>query len=341
MDIPPIWLMRQAGRYLPEYRELRAKAGGFLDLCYNPDFATEVTLQPLRRFEFDAAILFADILLIPHALALDLQFLEGEGPKLSPVTDAASLAALKPERLHEHLAPVYETVRRLREALEPQTTLIGFAGAPWTVATYMLGGKGPAGQDAARLWGYRNPDLMAQLLEILVTTTSSYLQAQIRAGANVVQIFDSWSGGVPSQAFNAWCVRPTRDIVNAVREEFPDIPIIGFPKGAGPMCETYAETTGINAIGVDTGMDPAWAVDNLQNKVAVQGNLDPMALVAGGEAMEVQIRERLAAFGKGPYVFNLGHGIVPQTPPEHVARLVEIVKNWDPSETSRSLTAGA
>ncbi len=328
VDRPPLWLMRQAGRYLPEYRAVRAEAGSFLDLCYDPEKAAEVTLQPLRRFPLDAAILFADILLIPQALGLDLQFLEGEGPKLQPVETAEDLARLRPERLHEHLAPVYDTVARLKTALDPSVTVIGFAGAPWTVATYMLGGKGPAGQDAARLWGYRHPDLFAQLLDILVETTAAYLNRQIQAGAEVVQIFDSWAGGVPATAFRDWCIAPTRAIVERLRAQHPQIPIIGFPRACGPLYEPFLAETGVTAVSLDTGLDPIWAKRVLQARAPVQGNLDPMALVAGGDVLRREARQLLETFGDAPYIFNLGHGIVPQTPPDHVAQLGSFIKEW-------------
>ncbi len=335
VDRPPIWLMRQAGRYLPEYRAVRAEAGSFLDLCYDPEKACEVTHQPLRRYPLDAAILFADILLLPQALGLKLEFLEGEGPKLEPVTDAASLARLTPEKLHEHLAPVYETVRRLKGSLDPSVTLIGFAGAPWTVATYMLGGKGPAGQDAARLWGYRHPDLFAELLDILAETTADYLSAQIEAGAEVVQIFDSWAGGVPDHAFRDWIIAPTKTIVDRLQERHPGVPVIGFPRAVGPFYAPFVRETGVAAVSLDTGLDPAWARDHLQTQVAVQGNLDPMALVAGGDALKSETMRLLDCFGHGRYIFNLGHGIVPQTPPEHVGALGTLLSEWAERKSER------
>ncbi len=328
-DRPPIWLMRQAGRYLPEYRETRAKAGSFLDLCYNPELACEVTLQPLRRYDFDAAILFADILLLPHAMGQHLEFLEGEGPKFDPITDAETLAKLKPEDMHKGLEPVYETVRRLKAAIPPETALIGFAGAPWTVATYMLGGKGPAGHDAARVFAYRHPDLFATLMEILTEATADYLIAQVDAGAEAVQLFDSWAGGLPTSLFCAWVIAPAQRITTRINDAHPHIPVIGFPRAAGPLYEAYFQETRVHGVSLDTGLDPIWARDHLQKIGPVQGNLDPMALVAGGDALKREVAYILDCLGRAPYIFNLGHGIVPETPPEHVAELVSMVRSWN------------
>lgn len=325
---PPLWLMRQAGRYLPEYRETRKQAGSFLELCYNSELAAEVTLQPLRRFKLEASIVFADILLLPHALGQNLQFLEGEGPKLDAIQDLDGLKALKPEKIHEGLSPVYETISRLKKELAPETTLFGFAGAPWTVALYMLGGKGSGGHEATRLWAYRNPDLFSALLDMLVDTTSSYLQAQVRAGADILQLFDSWAGGLPPSAFQAWCVEPTKRIVELVKAEYPDVPIVGFPRSSGPLARPYALQTGVDAVSLDTGMDPEWAAETLQPILPVQGNLDPMALVAGGDMLRQETLSILDRFKGGRHIFNLGHGIVPQTPPEHVAELRAIIDEW-------------
>lgn len=326
---PPIWLMRQAGRYLSEYRALRDKAGSFLDLCYTPELATEVTLQPIRRFGFDAAILFSDILVIPHAMGQKLEFREGEGPVLDPIGDDRELGRLRPGGCLERLAPVFETVQRLRDALPPEVPLIGFCGAPWTVATYMVAGRGTPDQAPARLWAYRDPAGFARLIDILVEVSAAYLIAQIEAGAQAVQIFDSWAGSLPEGAFRRWSLEPNREIVKRVKAQQPDVPVIGFPRAAGPRYESFVEETGVDAVACDTTLAVTWIRDKLQSKVAVQGNLDPLLLVAGGQAMEDRVREIIDVLGAGPFVFNLGHGIVPQTPPEHVARLVEIVRDHE------------
>lgn len=325
---PPIWLMRQAGRYLPEYRALREEAGHFLALCYDPERAAEVTLQPVRRFGLDAAILFADILLLPHAIGQDLAFREGEGPVLTPLTETRDLARLRPERLHEGLAPVYETVRRVARAVPKEVALIGFAGAPWTVASYMVAGGGSSDQGPARHWAYRDPEGFGRLIDLLTEATGAYLAAQIEAGVEAVQIFDSWAGGLPEPAFRRWCVEPARRIVLALKARFPEVPVIGFPRGCGPLHAAYMCETGIDAIAIDTGLPVEWARAHLQPLVTVQGNLDPWALVAGGTALQAETERLLSSLGQGSYVFNVGHGIVPQTPPEHVAALVRQVKAW-------------
>jgi uroporphyrinogen decarboxylase len=322
---PPIWIMRQAGRYLPEYREVRARTKNFLDLCYSPDLAVEVSLQPLRRFELDAAIMFSDILVIPDALGQSVRFEVGEGPLLEPVT-VETLGMLRPERVLEHLAPVLETLRRLRAALAPDKTLIGFCGSPWTVATYMIGGKGSPDQAAARLFALRHPDAFKTLIDILVAASVDYLVAQFEAGADVVQLFESWALNLDEVAFASQVIEPNRRIVEGVRARVPNAPIIGFPRGAAGNIAGYVKATGVNAVGLDYATPLGFAAQHVPAGVAVQGNLDPLRLVAGGAQMEDRAREIIAAFADRPHIFNLGHGIVPETPIKHVARLVEMVK---------------
>ena len=321
---PPVWMMRQAGRYLPEYRETRRQAGSFLDLCYNPDLAVEVTLQPIRRFGFDASILFSDILVVPHALGRDLRFEEGRGPLMTPI-EAAEIARLDTGGFHVNLEPVYETVRRLRNELPEGTTLLGFCGAPWTVATYMIAGHGTPDQAPARLFGYREPEAMRALLDLLAQVSAEYLIRQIKAGADAVQIFDSWSGVLDEACFEAWCTRPVADIVRRVRAAHPDTPIIGFPKGAGAAYGPYRAATGVDALGLDWTVPLAQA-KALQGEGAVQGNLDPLRLVAGGSAIDEGVDAILRELGGGPLVFNLGHGITPETPVEHVGRMIARVR---------------
>ncbi len=328
IDRPPFWFMRQAGRYLPEYRELRAKLGTFLDLCYTPAAAAEVTLQPIRRYGMDAAILFADILLIPDALGQKLEYRENEGPVLDPIRDAAALAALKPDAIHDRLGPVYETVDRIAGALPSDTALIGFAGSPWTVASYMVEGHGSKEFQQTRLWALRDPQGFGALIALLVDATTEYLARQIDAGAHAVQLFESWAGVLSEDQFDRWCTSPTRTIVTRLKQRYPDVPVIGFPRGAGAKAEGYAAATGIDGIGIDTTVAPAWAARTLQPTCAVQGNLDPLALVIGGPAMEHQARHILETLSPGPFIFNLGHGIVPQTPPENVAALSDLIRSW-------------
>ena len=324
---PPIWLMRQAGRYLPEYRAVRAKAGGFLELCYTPALAAEVTLQPIRRYGFDAAILFSDILVVPDALGQRVEFVEGEGPRLEPVRSEPELARLNAGATRPKFARVSETVARLRQDLPRETALIGFCGAPWTVATYMAGGQGSADQREARLWAYRDPVGFARLVEILVEASVDYLAMQVAAGADVLQIFDTWAGNLPAREFEAWVVEPTRRIVTAIHAKHPEVPIIGFPRGAGQKIARYVAETGVQGLGCDTGMDVAHMRSLASSiKVVVQGNLDPMALIAGGEALRAQTDALLQGLAGVPYIFNLGHGILPETPVEHVAELVELVR---------------
>jgi uroporphyrinogen decarboxylase len=322
---PPLWIMRQAGRYLPEYRATRAEAGSFLDLCYAPRLAAEVTLQPLRRFDLDAAILFSDILVIPDALGQSVRFEQGEGPVLEPI-DPEGLGKLRPDAILDKLAPVLETVERVRAGLQPEKTLIGFCGSPWTVATYMIAGRGSTDQAAARIFALQHPEAFAKLLDILVEASIRYLVAQLRAGADVVQLFESWAMNLDEVQFARYVVEPNRRIVAGVRAEVPGAPIIGFPRGAAGLLPGYVAATGVNAVGLDYGVPTGFANAHLPEDFPVQGNLDPLRLLAGGSQMEDRARQIMAAFAGRPHIFNLGHGIVPATPVEHVARLVEIVK---------------
>ena len=322
----PFWLMRQAGRYLPEYRELRTKAGSFLDLCFNPDLATQVTLQPVHRYGMDAAILFSDILVVPYGLGQEVGFQEGEGPKLEPIRDAAGLARLASSLDLAKLEPVYETVRRVRRELPPETALIGFAGAPWTVATYAVEG-GPSREfTATKAWAAADKPGFAKLIEWLTDATIAHLTAQVTAGVELVQLFDTWAGVLDGEAFHNWVVEPTRRIVAAIKQVKPNLPVIGFPRGAGAKYLGYARETGVDVLGLDQDVPLVFARDVLQPVAALQGNLDPKLLLAGGPAMETRIREILSTLGKGKYVFNLGHGILPTTPLDHVERLSEILR---------------
>jgi uroporphyrinogen decarboxylase len=325
LDRPPWWLMRQAGRYLPEYRELRRQAPSFLEFCLDPELATEATLQPIRRFGMDGAILFADILIVPHGLGARVAFREGEGPVLRPVRSAEDLKSLTPQRFGERVAPIFETVRRLKRALPPRVALIGFAGAPWTVATYMV--EGGSSREFARIkgWAYTMPESFGRLIDTLVRATIEYLSGQVEAGAEALQIFDSWAGVLPEPEFRLWVVEPTRRIVTELKKRHPGIPVIGFPRGAGLLYPDYVSGTGVDAVGLDTVV-PMDAARELQSQAAVQGNLDPLMLVAGGTAMAEAVERIRAALGEGPFVFNLGHGIVPETPPDHVAQLAELLR---------------
>jgi len=325
---PPFWLMRQAGRYLPEYREVRSQSKNFLNFCYTPDLAVEVTLQPLRRYGFDAAILFSDILVIPDALGQKMEFREGEGPVLEPVRSLADLSRLSVDRVHDHLAPVYETVGRLAKEIPDETALIGFAGAPWTVATYMVEGKGSKDYPAARTWAYRDAQGFGQLIDLLVEATSAYLIRQIEHGAEVIQLFDTWAGVLSESQFFRWVIEPTREIVKRLKTAHPEVPVMGFPRGAGILYKDFIEKTGVDGVSLDNGMPVKWAAENLQPLCTVQGNLDNMSLIAGGEMMENEIRAILEGFSGGSHIFNLGHGILPETPPENVGRLAEIIKDW-------------
>ena len=320
----PVWLMRQAGRYLPEYRELRAQKGGFLELVYDSEAAAEITLQPIRRFGFDGAILFSDILVVPHALGQGLQFLEGEGPHLSPKLVDQALSGL--HRAPERLEPVYGTVRLVREQLGEQTTLLGFAGSPWTVATYMIAGQGSRDQQTARLMAYRDPAAVQAIIATIVELSIEYLCGQIEAGAEAVQLFDSWAGSLAPAEFERWVIAPNAAIVAGVKARHPQVPIIGFPKGAGAKLPAYAQETGVDAVGLDETVDPEWANAVLPVGMPVQGNLDPLLLLAGGEGLESAAQRILDAFADRPHVFNLGHGIDKETPIAHVQRLLAVVR---------------
>ena len=322
----PIWLMRQAGRYLAEYRALRAEKGGFLELVHDSAAAAEVTLQPVRRFGFDGAILFSDILVVPHALGQDLAFLAGEGPKLSPPLVDHALGALQvvPERLD----PVYRTVTLVKAQLDPQVTLLGFAGSPWTVATYMIAGEGSRDQHEARAVAYRDPGAVQAIIDSIVTLTVEYLDRQIESGAEAVQLFDSWAGSLAPAEFERWVVAPNARIVAKLKRRHPDVPVIGFPKGAGAKLPAYARETGVDAVGLDETVDPRWAAAALPAGMPVQGNFDPLLLLAGGERLEATALSILDAFADRPHVFNLGHGIDKETPVAHVERLLTAVRGW-------------
>jgi uroporphyrinogen decarboxylase len=321
-SLPPVWLMRQAGRYLPEYRALRANAPDFVAFCLNPELAVEVTLQPVRRYNLDAAILFADILLVPHALGQKLWFAEGEGPRLDPIRDEAGIAALRYDAAK--LAPVMQTIKGVRAALPADAALIGFAGAPWTVATYMMEGKGGTDHENIRALAWREPKSFARLMDVLVDATSNYLIAQADAGAEALQLFESWAGTVPAGLFQQAVLDPTARIVANVKARHPTLPIIGFPRGAGSWLARYAEATGVDCIGVDQMTDIA-ALD-LPARVARQGNLDPILLLQGGETMRAEARRLVEAMKGKPFIFNLGHGVMQPTPPDHVAELVAAIR---------------
>ncbi|MEY4055561.1 MAG: hypothetical protein RL519_896 [Pseudomonadota bacterium] len=322
----PVWLMRQAGRYLPEYRALRASKGGFLNLVYDSEAAAEITLQPIRRFGFDGAILFSDILIVPYAMGQDLQFLVGEGPHLSPRLLDASLASLSavPERLN----PIYETVRQVKAALPADKTLLGFAGSPWTVATYMVAGEGSRDQHDTRAMAYRDRAGFQAIIDAIVSVTVQYLIGQIEAGAEAVQLFDSWSGSLAPSEFERWVIAPNAAIVRQMKARYPNVPVIGFPKGAGEKLAAYARETAVDAIGIDETIDPLWAARELPAGMPVQGNLDPLLLLAGGAELESQTLRILEAFADRPHVFNLGHGIGQTTPVEHVGQLLALVRGW-------------
>ena len=323
---PPVWLMRQAGRYLPEYRATRKEAGSFLDLCYNPSLAAEVTLQPIRRYGFDASILFSDILVVPDALGQRVTFAEGEGPRLDPIREVAGLARLSLTNTGEKFGRVCETVSRLRQDLPRETTLIGFCGAPWTVATYMVEGRGSTDQGEARGWAYRDPAGFAQLIDILTEASIVYLTEQIKAGTDVIQIFDSWAGSLAENQFQQWVVLPTARIVNALKSAYPHVPVIGFPRGAASQLAHFVEGTNVDGVSCDTSCPLGVMQMVAARGVVAQGNLDPLLLVAGGEALDRRVDEILDAMHGRRFVFNLGHGIVPETAPEHVAQLVERVR---------------
>lgn len=323
--------MRQAGRYLPEYRDIRAQANGFLDLCYTPDRAARVTLQPIERFQADAAILFSDILVIPHAMGQTVGFVEGTGPRLDPIQSAQNLAALDPGQTLKKLAPVFETVRLVRAELPEDVALIGFSGAPWTVATYMIEGGSTRDFNTVKSWAIRHRQDFSIMLDLLMDSTAMYLKAQIDAGAQALQIFDTWASAVPASDFDDWVINPTARIVAAVKAHAPDVPIIGFARGIGARLPDYIRGTGIDAVGLDSSITLAEAVNDIQPICPVQGNLDPAYLLAGGAEMEHAALQILQALSGGPFVFNLAHGINKETPPAHVERLAEIVKTWDSS----------
>lgn len=326
---PPLWLMRQAGRYLPEYRALRRDAPDFLSFCYTPALCVEATLQPLRRYPLDAAILFSDILVIPDALGQSVRFVEGAGPRLEPLRGEADIARLDAARLDEHLAPVFQTVAALAEAIPADTALIGFAGAPWTLALYMIEGQGGTAGEKVRALAWREPVIFARLIVVLVDAISQYLCRQIDAGAEVVQLFDSWAGLLAESQFREWVIAPTAKIVRRLKAHAPDVPVIGFPRGAGVLCDDYVRMTGVDGVGLDAGVPATWAASALKPRCAVQGNLDNLVLVGGGKAMESETLRILDALAPGErFVFNLGHGVLPETPPEHVSQLTELVTSW-------------
>lgn len=325
--VPPIWLMRQAGRYLPEYRATRAEAGSFLDLCYNPELATEVTLQPIRRFGFDAAILFSDILVVPDALGRKVDFVQGEGPKLDPISPS-EIARLDPEKVLSGLIPVFETVESIRAALPDETTFLGFCGAPWTVATYMIAGHGTPDQAPARLFARQEPEAFNRLIDVLVEASILYLIKQLKSGADAVQIFDSWAGVLDDALFLSASQDPIARIVKGIRAEIPDAKIIGFPKGAGQRLSGFIDATGIDAVGLDWTVPLDWAREEIQTKCALQGNLDPTLLISGGSALDESIDRIMEAWSGGPFIFNLGHGITPQGDIELVHRLIERVRSY-------------
>ncbi|MBL4784559.1 MAG: uroporphyrinogen decarboxylase [Cohaesibacteraceae bacterium] len=326
LKVPPVWMMRQAGRYLPEYRKIRAEAGSFLDLCYSPVFATEVTLQPIRRFGFDGAILFSDILVIPHALGRDVRFVQGEGPRLDPIT-VDEIERLTTENLHSRLEPVYETVARVRDKLPSETTLLGFCGAPWTVATYMIAGRGTPDQAPCRLFARKHPDAFQKLVDILVESSISYLVRQLDSGADAVQVFDSWAGVLDPDSFVRWSLKPMIEIVEGVRKVHPGARIIGFPRGAAFNLLNYVEKTGVNAIGLDWTVPLDWAKMHLQPSVALQGNIDPLLMISGGKALDGAVDAVLEAWSDGPFIFNLGHGITPDGKIDHVQQMIDRIRH--------------
>jgi uroporphyrinogen decarboxylase len=328
LPTPPIWMMRQAGRYLPEYRATRAQAGDFLKLCYNPELAAEVTLQPIRRYGFDAAILFADILLLPQALGADLWFETGEGPRLSTITDMAGVRALKPtDAIHDTLHPIYETLRILKRELPSETTLIGFAGAPWTVATYMIAGRGSPDQAAAHALKNTDRATFTALIDRITDGTIEYLSAQVAAGAEVIKLFDSWAGSLKGQDFTDFAVKPAATIIAALKARHPGLPIIAFPREAGDGYIGFAQATGADCVAIDNSVSPEWAAQNVQITGCVQGNLAPEHMVTGGAALVAATRHVVQAFRAGPHIFNLGHGITPDANPDNVMLMIETVRD--------------
>ena len=328
--VPPIWMMRQAGRYLPEYRELRAKAGSFLDLCFTPEYAAEVTLQPIRLFGFDAAIIFSDILVIPYALGRSVRFEAGEGPRLDPLDTPEKIATLAPQADFTKLEPVFEALRRVKRGLDTKTALIGFCGAPWTVATYMVAGQGTPDQAPARILAYQHPEAFEKIIDALVDNSIQYLVGQLKAGADALQIFDTWAGVLPPREFARWSIEPTRRIVAGVRQQMPGAKIIGFPRGAGALLPEYLERTGVEGVSIDWTAEPSLLRERVQSRAAVQGNLDPLALIAGGDALDRAIDDVLDNYAGGRLIFNLGHGILPETPIAHVEQMIKRVRAYKP-----------
>ncbi len=323
-----MWLMRQAGRYLPEYRVLRSKCGSFLEFCYSPELAVEATLQPLARYAMDGAILFSDILVIPDALGQAVRFEEGTGPVLEPVRTRADVEKLQAERMREHLAPVFETLARLSQNLPAEVALIGFAGSPWTVATYMVEGRGGTNHAVVRKWALTAPQEFEKLIDLLVEVTVAYLIEQVRNGAEVLQLFDSWAGVLAETQFRRWVIGPTSTIVQRLHASCPGVPVIGFPRGAGVLYKDFVDKTGVDGISIDSTVPVSWAGEHLQGRCTVQGNLDNLALLGGGPMLEEETRRILDGLGRGPFIFNLGHGVLQETPPENVSRLTEIVRAW-------------
>tara|TARA_B100000686_G_C16783750_1_gene973758 strand:+ start:1662 stop:2696 length:1035 start_codon:yes stop_codon:yes gene_type:complete len=323
---PPIWLMRQAGRYLPEYQEIRNQGGGFFNLCFNPQKATEVTMQPIRRFNLDAAILFSDILVIPHALGQTVKFKASGGPYLKPISDYQEIKDFSAKDIQTTLSPIYQTVKNVSNLLSDTTALIGFAGAPWTVAAYMVEGESSQNFTRAKKWALGDPDGFENLINLLIEVTSAHLIQQVAFGADVLQLFDSWSGLLPATAFDRFCVKPICEIVDRVKDTYPDVPIIVFPRGAGPKADQLAKHPRIDAISIDFSIEPSWAARKIQPYAAVQGNLDPVYLMVGGEELYNQARKIINALSKGPHIFNLGHGIQPTTPVDNVHALIKAVR---------------
>jgi uroporphyrinogen decarboxylase len=327
-SVPPVWMMRQAGRYLPEYRAVRQQADGILGLCFSPALAAEVTLQPIRRFNFDAAIIFSDILVIPYALGRSVRFEAGEGPRLDPLDTPEQVTTLARHADFGKLEPVYEALRRVKRELAPEIALIGFCGAPWTVATYMVAGQGTPDQAPARMMAYRHPQAFAEIIDVLVENSIQYLLGQLRAGADCLQIFDTWAGVLPPREFQRWSIEPAKRIVAGVRAQVPDAKIIGFPRGAGAMLPAYVEATNVNAVSIDWAAEPSMIRQRVQSRVAVQGNLDPLVLIAGGDALDRAVDDVLANYAAGRLIFNLGHGIQPETPIAHVEQMLKRVRAY-------------
>ncbi|MDA1089119.1 MAG: uroporphyrinogen decarboxylase [Proteobacteria bacterium] len=340
LERPPFWLMRQAGRYLPEYRELRQNSKNFLDFCYTPDLAVEVTLQPLRRYHMDAAILFSDILVIPDALGQKVEFLEGEGPVLDPVQCLDDIKKLNPNKIDEHLAPVFETLKRLSAEIPKETALIGFAGSPWTIAVYMIEGRGGTDHGNVLEWAEHRPEEFQVLIDLLVETTSAYLIGQVESGAEIIQLFDSWAGVLNAGQFQCWSIEPTRRIVERLHERCPGVPVIGFPRNVGELAVDYVTKTGVDGVSLDQDMALDWIAETLQPKCTVQGNLDNKVLVTGGAALDHATVNILRTLSGGPFIFNLGHGVLPETPPEHVGRVAELVRGWPASGDGPSASDG-